>query len=66
MKKTIGMCIGGLLLWAALCQAQPISEGDSYPGPLPAAWGMMLTAMPSAQLSTWPGGTTVRVPWGRC
>ena len=53
MKKMIGMCFAGLLLWTTLCQAQPIPEGDTYPGPLPAAWGMTLTAMPSAQLSTW-------------
>jgi len=53
MRKMIVLCVGGLLLWTALCRAQPIPEGNTYPGPLPAAWGMTLTQMPSAQISTW-------------
>jgi hypothetical protein len=52
MKK-ISLCAIGLLVVSALCEAQPIPEGNTYPGPLPAAWGTTLTEMPSAQLSTW-------------
>ncbi len=37
MKKTIGLCVAGLVLTAALCQAQPALD--------PAALGMTLTKM---------------------
>lgn len=52
MKK-IALCAAGLMLMAALCQAQPIPEGNTYPGPFPAGWGLTLTEMTTAQLSLW-------------
>ena len=52
MKKMIVLCVGGLMLAAALCQAQPIVEGDTYPGPLPAGWGMTITEMPTGTSTT--------------
>ena len=58
MKKmiVIGLCVGGLALVTAICQAQvvpPVVEGGTYPGALPAAWGMTITEMPPATLTTW-------------
>ncbi len=54
MKKMIVLCVGGLMLATALCQAQPVVEGDTYPGPLPAGWGMTITEMPTGTPTT-PG-----------
>ncbi len=48
MKKMIGLCVAGLALTAALCQAQPALD--------PAALGMTLTKMSEAKQKVWLSG----------
>ena len=62
MKNVIqlALCVGGLALMTALSQAQtvvaPVPEGQTYPGSIPGAWQMTITAMPSGTIGA-PSGT---------
>jgi hypothetical protein len=56
----VGLCAAGLMLMTALSQAAttvaPIPEGDIYPGSIPGAWQMTITALPSGTIGN-PSGT---------